>query len=126
LHEPASTWRSCTEPPNWLPAAGGPPLATDFSVTGRANKTFKIGMRRTTDEVIMHSDDQEIVALPAPLRRAVDADEWLHEVDALRDHYADFGHRLPAAFGAQLDQSASRLQACRRPGTEHPLQRSAT
>jgi phosphoenolpyruvate carboxykinase (GTP) len=54
--------------------------------------------------------DEQLVAL-----FQVDTDEWLDEVDALRDHYAAFGDRLPAVLGAQLDQLAARLQADRRP-----------
>ncbi|HVX20076.1 MAG TPA: phosphoenolpyruvate carboxykinase (GTP) [Acidimicrobiales bacterium] len=39
----------------------------------------------------------------------VDAAEWQDEVAAIRDHYAVFGDRLPAALDVQLESLASRL-----------------
>jgi len=39
----------------------------------------------------------------------VDFDEWRAEVPSIRQHFAQFGERLPAALHAQLDELESRL-----------------
>ena len=39
----------------------------------------------------------------------VDLDEWRAEVPSIRQHFAQFGERLPAALHAQLDELESRL-----------------
>jgi phosphoenolpyruvate carboxykinase (GTP) len=40
----------------------------------------------------------------------VDIDDWRAEVPSIRDHYATFGERLPAALHAQVDALESRLR----------------
>jgi phosphoenolpyruvate carboxykinase (GTP) len=40
----------------------------------------------------------------------VDIDDWRAEVPSIRDHYATFGDRLPAALRAQVDALESRLR----------------
>ncbi|MEM6331749.1 MAG: phosphoenolpyruvate carboxykinase (GTP) [Planctomycetota bacterium] len=39
----------------------------------------------------------------------VDIDAWRAEVASIREHYAQFGDRLPAALGAELDRLAAEL-----------------
>ncbi|MDH3680770.1 MAG: phosphoenolpyruvate carboxykinase (GTP) [Acidimicrobiia bacterium] len=39
----------------------------------------------------------------------VDAESWRTEIDLIREHYAVFGARLPAALGAQLDRLEAQL-----------------
>jgi phosphoenolpyruvate carboxykinase (GTP) len=39
----------------------------------------------------------------------VDAHEWRHEVDLVREHYANFEGRVPLALLAQLDALEERL-----------------
>ena len=39
----------------------------------------------------------------------VDVDEWRHEVPGIREYFAQFGDRLPAALHAQVDALAARL-----------------
>ena len=41
----------------------------------------------------------------------VDHDEWRLEVPSIREHYAQFGHRLPARLEAQVDDLEARLAA---------------
>ena len=40
---------------------------------------------------------------------SVDADSWQAEIDLIRDHYAVFGERLPAALARQLDELEAAL-----------------
>jgi len=42
---------------------------------------------------------------------AVDADGWLAEVELIREHFARFGDRLPAALAAEADRLERRLVA---------------
>ena len=48
---------------------------------------------------------------PADLEElfAVNADEWRDEVPRIREHFAQFGDRLPAALAAQVDALEQRL-----------------
>ena len=39
----------------------------------------------------------------------VDAEEWLNEIDSIREHYARFGERLPAALSEELEALEARL-----------------
>ena len=41
----------------------------------------------------------------------VDPDEWLAEIEPIREFYAKFGGKLPAELRAQLDALESRLRA---------------
>jgi phosphoenolpyruvate carboxykinase (GTP) len=41
----------------------------------------------------------------------VDPAEWLEVVPAMREHYAQFGQKLPATLSDQLDQLEARLKA---------------
>ena len=41
----------------------------------------------------------------------VDKEEWLKEVASIREHYANFGEKLPKELAAQLDALESRLKA---------------
>ena len=43
----------------------------------------------------------------------VDAEEWLREIDSIREHYARFGDRLPAALSEELAALEARLQESR-------------
>ena len=40
----------------------------------------------------------------------VDAEEWLREIDSIREHYARFGERLPAALSEELEALEARLR----------------
>ena len=40
----------------------------------------------------------------------VDAEEWLREIDSIREHYARFGDRLPAALSEELAALEARLR----------------
>ena len=40
---------------------------------------------------------------------SVDTDDWRAEIPLIRDHYAQFGDRLPAALAEQVDELARRL-----------------
>ena len=44
---------------------------------------------------------------------AVDVDGWLDEVGLIRDHFARFGDKLPAAMADAVDQLEARLRAAR-------------
>jgi phosphoenolpyruvate carboxykinase (GTP) len=39
----------------------------------------------------------------------VDTDEWKAEVPSIREHYAQFGDRLPAALTQAVDELEQRL-----------------
>ena len=43
----------------------------------------------------------------------VDAGEWLNEIDSIREHYARFGERLPAALSEELAALETRLRESR-------------
>ena len=43
----------------------------------------------------------------------VDAEEWLREIDSIREHYARFGERLPAALSEELAALEARLRESR-------------
>ena len=43
----------------------------------------------------------------------VDAEEWLNEIDSIREHYARFGERLPAALSEELAALETRLRESR-------------
>ena len=43
----------------------------------------------------------------------VDVDGWLHEVPLIREYYAQFGVKPPAALGQELDRLEERLRAAR-------------
>lgn len=43
----------------------------------------------------------------------VDAEEWLNEIDSIREHYARFGDRLPAALSEELEALEARLRESR-------------
>lgn len=43
----------------------------------------------------------------------VDAGEWLNEIDSIREHYARFGERLPAALSEELEALEARLRESR-------------
>ena len=43
----------------------------------------------------------------------VDAEEWLREIDSIREHYARFGERLPAALSEELAALETRLRESR-------------
>ena len=43
----------------------------------------------------------------------MDVPGWLAEVPLIREHYAQFGARLPAALNAELDSLEKRLKAAR-------------
>ncbi len=43
----------------------------------------------------------------------VDAGEWLNEIDSIREHYARFGERLPAALSEELKALETRLRESR-------------
>ncbi|MGC8633296.1 MAG: phosphoenolpyruvate carboxykinase (GTP) [Candidatus Limnocylindrales bacterium] len=47
---------------------------------------------------------------------SVDVDGWLTEVGLIRDHFARFGDRLPAAMANEVDRLEARLRAASRPG----------
>ena len=40
----------------------------------------------------------------------VDAEEWLREIDSIREHYARFGDRLPTALSEELEALEARLR----------------
>ena len=43
----------------------------------------------------------------------VDAEEWLREIDSIREHYARFGDRLPTALSEELEALETRLRESR-------------
>ena len=43
----------------------------------------------------------------------VDAEEWLNEIDSIREHYARFGDRLPTALSEELAALETRLRESR-------------
>jgi phosphoenolpyruvate carboxykinase (GTP) len=45
----------------------------------------------------------------------VDVDGWLEEVALIREHFARFGDKLPAALAAKTDDLEARLQAAKAP-----------
>jgi len=46
---------------------------------------------------------------------AVDVDGWLEEVGLIREHFARFGDKLPAALAAKVDDLEARLRAAKVP-----------
>ena len=66
-----------------------------------------IGWHPTQEAIDLDGIDLDDAQKQALFR--VDVAEWQDEVLAIREHYATFGDRLPAALGAQLDSLASRL-----------------
>ncbi|MEQ9459485.1 MAG: phosphoenolpyruvate carboxykinase (GTP) [Phycisphaeraceae bacterium] len=44
---------------------------------------------------------------------SVDVDGWLSEMDSMREHFATFGDKLPAALAAELNDLESRLKAAK-------------
>jgi phosphoenolpyruvate carboxykinase (GTP) len=45
----------------------------------------------------------------------VDRNEWRQEAESIREHYARFGARLPAALARELEALAARLSAAPQP-----------
>jgi phosphoenolpyruvate carboxykinase (GTP) len=41
----------------------------------------------------------------------VDTETWKQELDGIREHFAQFGDRLPARLAAQLEKLEQRLNA---------------
>jgi phosphoenolpyruvate carboxykinase (GTP) len=46
---------------------------------------------------------------------AIDVPGWLEEIGLIREHFARFGHKLPATLTAYADQLEAQLQAARTP-----------
>ena len=78
------------------------------SGTGKAVKT-PIGFMPTPDAIDLtglNINDTEIKEL-----LKVDKKEWLNEVTSIRQHYANYGDKLPKELHAQLDALEERLNA---------------
>ena len=41
----------------------------------------------------------------------MDADEWKREIKPIRDHYSQFGDKLPPELAAQVDALEERLNS---------------
>ena len=75
---------------------------------GRAGAVASpIGWHPTQEAIDLDGIDLDDAQKQALFR--VDIAEWQDEVLAIRDHYATFADRLPAALNAQLDSLTSRL-----------------
>ena len=77
-------------------------------VSGEGNAvTTPIGYMPTPEAI-----DCSGLSIPASNMRellSVDPREWLNEVKGIKEHYAKFGDRLPAALSAELAALESRL-----------------
>lgn len=75
---------------------------------GKAEKA-PIGYMPTADALELSGLDVSEADMNELLK--VDKDEWLKEVASIREHYANFGEKLPKELAAQLDALESRLKA---------------
>ncbi len=41
----------------------------------------------------------------------VDKDEWLQEIESVKEHYATYGQRLPKELAAQLEALEKRIKS---------------
>jgi phosphoenolpyruvate carboxykinase (GTP) len=74
---------------------------------GKAVKT-PIGYMPTADAINLEGlniSDADIAEL-----LKVNKDEWIKEVDSIKEHYAKFGEKLPKELAAQLDALEKRLE----------------
>ena len=77
-------------------------------VAGRGDATATaIGNVPTTDSLHLDGLDLDEAQLQELL--SVDADEWRAEVPLIRQHFAQFGDRLPAELATQVDALQQRL-----------------
>jgi phosphoenolpyruvate carboxykinase (GTP) len=75
--------------------------------TAEAEKT-PIGYVPTPESLNLDGLDLSEAALEELLR--VDAAEWLEEIEPIREHYEQFGQRLPAELTHQLEELQRRLK----------------
>ncbi len=75
---------------------------------GKAVKA-PIGYMPTTDALELTGLDVSERDINELLK--VDKDEWLKEVESIKEHYAKYGEKLPAELDAQLDALEARLKA---------------
>ncbi|HEX7442413.1 MAG TPA: phosphoenolpyruvate carboxykinase domain-containing protein, partial [Acidimicrobiales bacterium] len=60
-----------------------------------------IGFIPTTGAI--NTDGLDVSESDMAILLNVDADEWRAEVPSIRDHYATFGDKLPAALAGEVD-----------------------
>ena len=66
-----------------------------------------IGFLPTTDAI--NTDGLDVSAEDMATLLAVDTDEWRAEVPSIREHFATFGDKLPAALAAEVDELEAKL-----------------
>jgi phosphoenolpyruvate carboxykinase (GTP) len=57
----------------------------------------------------MNTDGLDVSASDMKTLLQVDADEWRNEVPSIREHFATFGDKLPAALSAEVDDLEAKL-----------------
>ncbi|HKM03336.1 MAG TPA: phosphoenolpyruvate carboxykinase (GTP) [Lachnospiraceae bacterium] len=75
---------------------------------GKAVKT-PIGFMPTTDAIELSGLDIGEKEIEELLK--VDKEEWLSEVESIRNHYANYGDQLPKELSSQLEALEARLKA---------------
>jgi phosphoenolpyruvate carboxykinase (GTP) len=75
---------------------------------GKAQKTA-IGYMPTIDAIDRSGLDVSEADMSELLK--VNKEEWLREINSIREHYSKFGSKLPKELNAQLDALEKRLQA---------------
>ena len=78
------------------------------SGTGKARKTA-IGYMPTADAIDVEGLDVSSEAMEELL--TIKADEWLKEVESIKDYYATLGPKLPKELHEQLEALEQRLKA---------------
>ncbi|MGB4658176.1 MAG: phosphoenolpyruvate carboxykinase (GTP) [Mobilitalea sp.] len=78
------------------------------SGSGKAVKT-PIGFMPTSDAIDLNGLDINETEIKELLK--VDKNEWLNEVASIRQHYANYGDKLPKELHVQLDALEARLNA---------------
>ena len=68
-----------------------------------------IGWTPTADAIDLTGIDQAVSPETMAQLVTVNEEAWVAEVDLIRDHYARFGDRLPAALATRLDPLADSL-----------------
>ncbi len=74
--------------------------------TGKAVKT-EIGYLPSTDSIDISGLEDKNINLSLLL--SVNKEEWKQEIDLIREHYAQFGNRLPDELADQLNELGKRL-----------------
>ena len=69
-----------------------------------------IGLLPPTDERGIDRTDLDVSEETMARLLAVDTEGWLAQLPQMKQHYAEFGDKLPAALHAQLDALEQRLK----------------